>query len=832
MNIPTATYRVQFRDGQTLDRVAETVPYLKNLGISHLYASPIFTATKGSTHGYDVTNCNEIDPDIGGRDGFDRLSAKLKEVGLGLILDIVPNHMAASTENAWWANVLKLGEASAYANHFDIDWRERLTLPILGKAFEEALTEGEFELRRNEHGDWCLAYHDTLLPVDPASITSEHMEDSTESDKRSRIRRIHDEQHWRLTHWQDAARHLSYRRFFEVTGLVGLRVEDQKVFEDSHRLVLELVRSGQVQGLRLDHIDGLAAPGAYLDRLRAAVGDEVFITVEKILGHGEVLPCSWPVQGTTGYEFISALSNLFIDPDGLKSLSATYANVAPEHADFTAGLRAAKSLMVEENFQGEVARLVKLAGNAHPELPETDLANAIRELLIAFPVYRTYGEGAALSDDQASALNAVTSAASRYVKNRTALDAISELLRNGSHAEFQTRFQQVSGPVMAKAMEDTLFYRFNRLLASNEVGGEPNVEPGGVEAFHALMQERLETQPQGLSATATHDTKRGEDARARLYVISEQSDAWRDGFERWQAMNRAHEVDISGQNAPDANMEWMLYQALLGITPDPSGDDRPADIAQRFTAYAEKAVREAKLSTSWSNQNPRFEDAVKAYATALVDPKNVPFAQDFSKLSASLTAAGYLNSLSQTLIKLTAPGIPDIYQGTEALDFSLVDPDNRRPVDMARLAKMLVLEQPLQTLPVPAMKQRMIQKSLHLRHQKPELFSKGRYIPLAATGPRKDNLVAFARHRGDEFAMTIVPRLVSSSLNDDEISIRPEFWEDTLLVVPQELQGTHHDLLTGAAVELTGKTAVSHILGTLPYALVISDEATLPDRAH
>jgi (1->4)-alpha-D-glucan 1-alpha-D-glucosylmutase len=816
MSFPTSTYRIQFRNGQTFDRVAEAVPYLKNLGISHLYASPIFTATKGSTHGYDVTNCNEIDPDIGGREGFDRLSATLKEAGLGLIIDIVPNHMAASTENAWWADILKFGETSAYANYFDIDWRERVTLPILGKAFDDALADGEFALRQDgASGDWFLAYHDTLLPLAPETTNAiSHKNDP------ARIKQIYDAQHWQLTHWQDAAKHLSYRRFFEVTGLVGLCVEDKTVFDDTHRLILDLVHSGQVQGLRLDHIDGLAAPGAYLDRLRKAVGEDVFITVEKILGHGETLPSSWPVEGTTGYEFISALSNVFVDPQGLDVLGAAYAGATPEHADFATGLRAAKKLMVEQNFQGEVARLVNLAKNALPQMEEAPVAEAIRELLIAFPVYRTYGEGNALSEEQAAVLRDVTSAAAEHVKDRATLDAIAALLHSGSQAEFQTRFQQVSGPVMAKAMEDTLFYRFNRLLATNEVGGEPNVKPGGIETFHALMLERLQTQPHGLSATATHDTKRGEDTRARLYVISENAAKWQDGFETWRTMNRKHQADLSGKIAPDTNVEWMLYQALVGIWPDTMINDGDSDLVERFTAYAEKAVREAKISTSWNDKNPAFEEALNAYATALLDPANMPFSEDFGKFVASLRAAGHLNSLSQTLIKLTAPGIPDIYQGTEALDFSLVDPDNRRPVDMKWLADMLEQELPLERLPVPATKQRIVQTGLTLRNQKPELFSKGLYIPLSVSGTRKDHVLAFARHHGQDVSITVVPLRISAALKDGMMSPGPEFWGDTAIVIPREIQAVRQELFIGQSIELTDVLDVSRLLGRLPCALL------------
>jgi len=802
----------------TFDTAIDFIPCLKSLGISHLYASPIFTATSGSTHGYDVTDCNEIDPAIGGREGFERLSAALKAERLGLILDIVPNHMAASTENAWWADVLKFGADSKYADHFDIDWNQRLTLPILGKSFNDALADGEFELQRDpQTGDWSLAYFETRLPLnlDSTAPLSGDLKD------RSQISSVHDQQSWQLTFWQDAAKTLSYRRFFEVTGLVGLRVEDEHVFADSHALVLDLVRAGHVQGLRLDHIDGLADPSAYLDRLRATVGPEIYIVAEKIVGHGETLPADWPIEGTTGYEFISALSNLFIDPDGMREFRHAYANLSPDAADFTTGLRQAKLLMVERNFEGETNRLVAIAHSLLADQDEQRLASAIKELLVAFPFYRTYGRAGKLSDSDRLLIEQAVGDAAQQTGDRDALDAVAMLLDGGPRTEeFQRRFQQLSGPIMAKAMEDTLFYRHNLLLGANEVGGEPGRPAGGVDAFHELMQQRAKQQPNGLSATSTHDTKRGEDARARLYVLSEEPDVWRLGVERWRDMNRGHLTELPAGLTPDANVEWMLYQALAGIWPEEFRDGAAGALTDRFVAYAEKAVREAKLVTDWNAPHEQYEKAVKSYAAALTASASLTFHEDFAETLRPVMAAGYLNSLSQTLIKLTAPGVPDIYQGSEACDFSLVDPDNRRQINTAELARLLATRDPISELTVPALKQRIIQIGLNLRKRLPALFAEGDYVPVSVTGSRRRHVIAYARRLRDTFTITVTPRMMMGQLEPGKLFAGPEFWDDTAIILPAGLQGSIRDLLTERSIDTAASIPVAKLLGRRPVALL------------
>ncbi|MBB3593830.1 (1-_4)-alpha-D-glucan 1-alpha-D-glucosylmutase [Rhizobium sp. BK529] len=866
MTLPSATYRIQFRNGMTFDSACELVPYLKSLGISHLYASPIFSATTGSTHGYDMTDANEIDPVLGGRAGFDRLTAALSKVGMEVILDIVPNHMAASLENAWWRSVLEFGRQSPFADHFDIDWSERLTLPQLGKSFDECLTEDELTIVVDEaRGNLAIAYYDTLLPLsrrsyamlvqkldDPILTGMTELAGSSDGDALHRglrdlifeagdfarlkeglavlsqdqqfMRELHKAQHWQLQPWQEASRHLSYRRFFEVTGLVGLRVEDPKVFEASHRLVLELVRQGQVQGLRLDHIDGLAEPTAYLQRLRQAVGTDTYIVVEKILGAGEELPTSWPVEGTTGYEFIATLSELFVESGGLQTLNTAYRRLAAGNGDFEEGRRAAKTLMVERNFAGETGRLTQIAHGIFPELAEETIAQAIRELLIAFPVYRTYGADGPLDARDAAFLQTAVASAGGHVHDSETLERIAAILEgpvdDNSAREFRMRFQQLSGPIMAKAMEDTLFYRYNRLLAMNEVGGEPDHAPGGVDAFHLMMKDRQQSQPFGVSTTSTHDTKRGEDARARLYILSEGADVFANAIEHWCRLNASHRKELPDGAAPEPNIEWMLYQALAGAWPK-DFDRRHADgLRERFSDYVEKAIREAKLRTDWTASNSDYEEAVRSYAAALLSPENDAFLEDFARVMQPFIEAGYINSLSQTLIKLTAPGIPDIYQGAEGFDFSFVDPDNRRPPDFDRLANWLAEGAPIARLQAEALKQRVIQIGLKLRLQHEALFTRGEYLPLLVNGTRRDHVVAFARLLDDDFAITVVPRLMFGWLDPGVLFAGPEFWEDTAISVPSPLHRLKADLLTGKMLEPGSEISLAALLGDQPAALI------------
>ncbi|MDW2743480.1 malto-oligosyltrehalose synthase [Atlantibacter subterraneus] len=830
--IPTATYRIQFRNGMTFDRAAALVPYLKRLGISHLYASPIFTATSGSTHGYDVTDANEIDPSIGGREGFDRMAKALKEAGLGLILDIVPNHMATSLENAWWRDVIEHGENSRYARHFDIDWTRRLTLPFLGDSFEAVLESGDISIQADpQTGKPALAYFENFYPLTPESWQDREQAVLSLTDKAA-IAELHERQPYRLMSWRDAPRELSFRRFFEVTGLVGMRVEDDAVFDDTHRLILELVHSGAVDGLRIDHVDGLADPKAYVEKLRQQAGPECYITVEKILGKGEHLPEDWPISGTTGYEFISSLSEVLVDDEQIDALRDVYHSVVGQPVDIKAELRAAKLLMVDRNFEGEFTRLLNLAVNIAEAdgvaIDEPTIRAALRELLIAFPVYRTYGtlQGMPMEGQALLAKIVDKVKASEFAPDPAALDFLTRVLHGEVSAgaadtagHFRTRFQQLTGPLMAKSVEDTLFFRQNMGLALNEVGAEPVQRAFSLDRFHKEMKTRLERQPDAISSTSTHDTKRGEDARARLYTLTEAPQLWDECFARWRQMNQTKVVFLNDGTAPRGVDTWMLYQALAGVWPATLQPDDEAGIKaleQRFLEFVEKALREAKLRTDWVDSNEAYENAVQDYARHMLDPANQPFLQDFYAGLQPFIHAGLVNSLTQTVIKLTAPGVPDIYQGSEALNFSLVDPDNRRDPDFATLQRMLDDERPNfsaeENWLSGQVKQRVIAHVLRLRQQKPMLFRRGDYLPLSASGKRADNVITFARVQDDDALIVIAPRLVFSALHGGFELPHTELWTETEIPLPERLANhRYRDILSGKEILLTDRIDLNSV---------------------
>jgi len=837
MNGLTATYRLQFRNGMTFARAVQLVPYLKRLGISHLYASPIFAATSGSTHGYDVTDHSAIEPAIGGREGFERLAAALTDAGLGLILDIVPNHMAASLENPWWRSVVEWGERSPYARHFDIDWREPLTLPVLGKSFAEAVETGEISLAADaDAGRLGLRYYGQLFPLLPASYAVAldrldhplagriadvaeaaspdspdefhaklkallHSDEAagmdaalrTFSRNSSALAAIHDAQPWRLMFWQDARKHLSYRRFFEVTGLVGVRVEDEPVFEDVHRLILDLVRSGKVQGLRVDHVDGLADPTGYLVRLRDAVGPEVTIHVEKILEEGERLP-AWPIEGTTGYEFIGSMADVFSRPHGKTALDAALGRMRGEPVDSEAERHAAKRGMVEENFATEMDGLVCLAlAAAGTSLGEEAIRKAIAAIIIAFPVYRTYGNADGLPAEDRAIIEEASAKARLDIgpEGAAAIGAVAALLLDPPNAkarEFRTRFQQLTGPIMAKAVEDTLFYRANGLIALNEVGGDPTRAGAPIAVFHNAMAERRARQPYGLTTTTTHDTKRGEDARARLYTLSEGPGIWSAAVERWRAIHRRMIAELPGGPAPEPDAEWLLFQALAGVMSEDFdiGDERAlSSLAERYLAYLEKALREAKRRTDWVAADPAYERAVLDYGRRLLSPGNSVFLADFKATLKPFAQAGRINSLAQTVLKLTVPGVPDIYQGSEAADFSLVDPDNRREPDFGELQRLLEGPGGETSTGFAGRKLRLVWACLKLRRRLPKLFAEGDYQPLNVSGPKAENMVAFIRRAGDAAALIAVPRFVFGAPVRANGSTDPDWFVDTRISIDE-----------------------------------------------
>lgn len=883
MPFPVSTYRLQFRGGMDFDRAVGLVPYLKRLGITHLYASPVFAATKGSTHGYDVTDANLIDPVLGGREGLERLAVALKAEGLGLILDIVPNHMAASLENAWWRSAIEWGQASRYAHYFDIDWSKRLTLPFLGKPFEQAVEDGEISIALDrEHGFLAFNYFDSLYPLNPATYPAfldgcgdplaaplselgrqAKAEDevkfhqaviahcgenacdgllqelNAKAQDRQVLLRLHDLQPWRLMHWTEAAKGLNYRRFFEIAGLVGLRVEAEDVFDDAHRTVLELVRAGHVDGLRIDHVDGLADPGRYLQELREAVGNDIPIYVEKILAPGEDLPDAWPVQGSTGYEFIAAQVPVLLDQAGFVAMRQAYSDIAGPQATVAEKMREAKLRMIRINFAGETKALVEQGADLLG-LDEESMRRALEEILLAFPRYRTYGAQGEMSAGDQELLDQVLSVAKTRLDAMTADAAwsITELLKGQERLEddrveediFRRRFQQLTGPLMAKSLEDTLFFRHVEFLALNEVGGELEPEEGGLQHFHAEMQRRAERQPLGLSASSTHDTKRGEDARARLFALAEDAPRFARLIEGWHQAHAGAVVELEGRPAPEPEIEWMIFQALIGHWPvDLDAEDREglSDFADRVVAFVEKSLREAKLRTDWNEVNAEYEQAAQNYVRSLL-LDNRAFVAEFVREIQSLIWAGLINGLTQTVIKLSAPGIPDIYQGSEAIDLSFVDPDNRRPPPFETLAAFDP-EAPLsfadeRALAEGWLKQGIVARGLALRNRHRAVFLDGQYIPLTVTGRRQSHVVAFARERDGLFVLTIACRLPLSMLKDGEGLTSSDFWDDTGIELPEKLQRQRlTDCLTGRAVTVQGGFFLRELTDGQTVALLSSD---------
>ncbi|MFD2347981.1 malto-oligosyltrehalose synthase [Sinorhizobium terangae] len=874
MQPPNATYRLQFRNGMDFAKAVELVPHLVRLGISHLYASPIFTAVPGSTHGYDIVDFNEIDPALGGRKGLLQLVGELKANGLGIILDIVPNHMAASLDNDWWHSVIESGRSSAFAGHFDVDRQSPLTLPFLGRSFEEELAAGNvrlaFDRKRN-----CLAlkYYDALYPLNPATYpailkeanpaleriaaiagaagpsgaTHLHSDVSSivktpavaaELDEflerlsadKDHLQRLHQMQSWRLTSWKTARDQLSYRRFFEIAGLVGMRVEDPTVFTDTHRLTLDLIKQGLIDGLRVDHVDGLADPEAYLHRLRQLVGNSTYIVVEKILEANEALPQEWPVEGSTGYEFISALAELLTNEQPSSGLSSEGRRSAVRKAVLECKLQ-----VLNHNFNAEVMRLTRLAvhmGNNDGSSPDTGRsAEAIRQLVAELPVYRTYVSSRGtterdcriLDEMELKAVAAAPTADAEIALVIAALKSKSGFAHPELQSEFRTRFQQLSGAVMAKAVEDTFFYRMTDYLAANEVGADPFWRPGGVDRFHEMMQDRARNMQNSLSATSTHDTKRGEDARARLYAISEAPDVWAASVAHWREMNAERIRHLPGSDAPEASVEQFLYQSLLGIWPiKPSPDDDDlSSLRERLCDFAIKALREAKLRTTWESPDEGYETAVTGFLSDLLDLRNRAFLERFEATARPFIQAGLINSLSQTLVKLTAPGVPDIYQGSECLDFSLVDPDNRRPFS------------PRPTLPelprVPTAnnfedcKQSLIGICLNYRRNRgSNLFAKGGYLPLQLRGSASRHAAAFMRHTDDDFSITLVPRLIFRHTDGDRLSVLPGLWKDTFLVWPDGRDLVQmRNLATGDVVEPQRRLPVADLLRGFAVAFLV-----------
>lgn len=775
---PRATARLQLHAGFTLDDACATLPYLARLGISHVYASPLLAARPGSAHGYDVIDPTRIDPERGGEAGFERFAAALRSHGLGLILDIVPNHMAASVATPWWRDVLEHGRASPHAAVFDIDWNApahpgRLLLPILGRRYGEALRAGDIRLARDsDSGRPVIAIPGHTLPVAPGTVEAIDERLGPEA-----LHEILERQHYRLAHWRVSAAEINYRRFFDIDDLVAVRVEDPAVFDATHGRILAAVAAGQVQGLRIDHIDGLADPAGYLARLRQAVdavrpaGSSFAIWVEKILAEGEDLPAGWPVEGTTGYEVANAIHALQVDPAAAGPIRAAYARLTGDQGSMADTIRSCRRAVIEGNLAAPFEALVDAvdrqayAGWEERDLTRADLRQALATVIEHLQAYRGYpGEGGSFGLDAAIAQ-------ARETMPGPALDFVAKLVSGRIPGDEATlilqRFQQLTGAVAAKAVEDTAFYRHLPLVSLNEVGGWP--ERFGVEPddFHAAFARRRQLSPDALSALSTHDHKRGADVRARLAALTELAPEWQSGLVAWSALLEPYRGGSDDRPVPSRRHEHLFLQTVLGTWPA-GGPDK--DYADRIAAYLLKAAREGKDETGWTDPDQAYEAGLERFVRAALDPAG-PFAAAIGPFAERVARIGAVNGLAQLALQMTLPGVPDLYQGTEEWDLSLVDPDNRRPVDWNRLARRLDAAAEADPAELAAawpdgrIKQWLAARLLRLRRDDPELFARGDYAPVPVQGPAAAHVVAWRRSLDDRHLVVAVPRLVAGQLN-------------------------------------------------------------------
>ncbi|MFV0622992.1 malto-oligosyltrehalose synthase [Sphingomonas sp. ac-8] len=790
---PRATYRFQFHRDFTFADAEALVPYLERLGVSHVYASPITTARSGSTHGYDVVDPTRINPELGGEEAFRTLVAALRARGMGVIIDIVPNHMGVvGGENGWWMDVLARGQHSAYARFFDIDWREPVLLPVLGSPLPEALDQGALAIVEEDGKRFVCAYGEHRFPLRDEDQAGGATSDAAE------IRAVLERQHYRLASWRTANDDLNWRRFFTVSELAGLRAEEPEVFEATHTLPLRLYAEGLIDGVRVDHVDGLTDPAGYCRLLRerldacerpadAPPGPAYFV-IEKILGAGEPLSGDWGVDGTSGYDFMEEVAALLHAPEGEAPLDRLWEEISGRPADFEAEELEARRHMLAWAFEGQLTRCVEAFRALAASTPETAgvtggmLRRAIERLLWVFPVYRTYGTGDAAPESDAEIREIARSRVAAHVPpgEEAVVDRVLDWLAGtgpgGAElaADAVRRFQQLSAPIAAKAVEDTAFYRYGRLLSRNDVGFDATRFAATIAEFHADAEGRAERFPAGMLATATHDHKRGEDVRARLAVLSELPDLWRETVLRWHAMAAPHAEGV------DPGDVYMLFQTLFGAWPDGLAADDTAGLsafAERVVAWQQKALREAKLRSSWEAPNATYEGAAEALVRALLDPaKSASFLADLAGFLATTDAPARANSLAQVALRYTVPGVPDCYQGTELPDFSLVDPDNRRPVDYALRERLLADPAP------GGEKLALLARLLELRRTHPTLFAAGDYRALAVRGARAEHVLAFTRTRGDTTLLAVVAlRTAAATAGTDRPAPSRDWWGDTAL---------------------------------------------------
>jgi (1->4)-alpha-D-glucan 1-alpha-D-glucosylmutase len=853
VRVPVATFRLQFRAGTTFDDARRAVPFLDELGVDTLYASPILAARAGSEHGYDCVDPGRLDPSLGDEAAFVKLVDELRAHGMGLVVDLVPNHMAASTENPWWLDVLRHGRASRFAPYFDVDWEApgadgRVLVPVLGDPYGDVLERGELRVVE-EDGERWVRYFDQRFPLAPGTARGPMTRfDGVAGDPGSwaALDELLGKQHYRLAFWRVAGREIDYRRFFDIADLVGVRVEDPDVFEATHAYVASLVERGLVDGLRIDHVDGLLDPHAYLELLQATMagrGRARYVVVEKILAVGESLPGEWPVAGTTGYDFLRTLNDVFVDELGEARLEAFYRSLRDTPASFEDLVRSRKRMVLRELFGAEIASLVRrlkalaMQDRHARDLTIDELGESLREVTACLEVYRTYArEG----EDVRPADRHAIEEAVRCARGRLpawfggALDFVRGvvLLEDGSLDErlaFVQRWQQLSGAVMAKGLEDTALYVYNRLVSRNDVGSDPASPAPPVEDFHRENRARLRRWPGSLLATSTHDTKRSEDVRARINVLSEIPDRWAEHVQRWIRWNRVRKREVGGRMVPDRNEEMLLYQTLVGAWPLVEGERR--ELARRVKAYMVKAAREAKVHTSWTRPDTAHEAALERFVGSILASSNRRFREDFGELEQVAAFHGAVNGLAQVVLKVASPGVPDFYQGTSLWNLSLVDPDNRREVDLERhrdLLEELDRDEPepadlLDTWRDGRVKLWVTSRALRLRRQEPDLFLRGEYLALQARGRRSGNVCAFARRgNGGRWAVAVVP-ILSTFAGEGRWPVGYGAWGRTVLDLPVGAPSRWQNIFTWERVQTRpdGSIRMADALRSFPVALLV-----------
>ena len=906
--VPLATYRLQFNSGFTFRQAHAIVDYLHDLGVSDCYASSYLKTVPGSSHGYDVADPTQLNPEIGTEADHAAWTDAMTARGMGHLMDLVPNHMGiAKSANPWWLDVLENGPSSRFARFFDIEWHpvkdelaEKVLIPLLGDQYGEVLESQELTLTYRD-GAFFVRYHEETLPIAPDTydmvvaddldgwLADQPGDDADEllsiisssrnlparseraaeaiavrarekevikrrlavlADRSDAVRRLIEvsvrrlngtrgqprsfdaldrllnAQSYRLAHWRVASEEINYRRFFDVNQLAALRMEDPAVFDEVHQFVFTLVERGAVTGLRIDHVDGLFNPGDYLQRLQDRAHGDFYVVVEKILGRGEQLSTDWPVAGTTGYEFAATVNNLFVDSRNERAFDDIYRRFIHERVSFPDLAYRSKKQVLHETMSGDINSLGHQLNrfserNRHfRDFTLYSLISTLKEVIACFPVYRTYvTDTDPISDHDRRYITEAVQGAKRRAPRVTSVvfDFIQKLLLKQTMAttpeaceergRFIGKFQQITSPVAAKGIEDTALYVHNRLISLNEVGSDPTQFGAEPAAVHAWMAERQARWPHALSATSTHDTKRGEDVRARLNVLSEIPGAWKPAVTKWRSLNRRVKRDVKGILAPDANEEYLIYQTLVGAWPFETDDETRACFLDRLLAYFTKALREAKVHTSWLSPDEEYERAVADFVRAILNRSRTNmFLQAFEPFQARVAQTGIYNSLAQLVIKITAPGIPDFYQGTELWDLNLVDPDNRRQVDYARRRHALADVarcSPAQLLEHCAdgrIKMFVMSRALAARAALRDVYEDGKYRALPTTGSRRECVFAFAR--GGR-AITCVPRLLTTLTPDGAAPPTGRaVWGDTRIELPDSVPGrAFRDVFTGATVD-------------------------------